>query len=237
MYDIFRKTLLTFGLLAMNITSPGCGYITLGLYRSAFLIQSLLIIITLSICWSGMIFTPLGIKILLILVASIYIANNIYLLIPLTKSITEWKLSNIGISGLFFIMSSSLFSYGFINKQKTLGFDINFVPSQSMKPTLTAGDFILLDTSSLKTRQWSTNDIVIFNRENKVDYLYVKRINEKPLELADSDPALFYMLGDNTSASYDSREFGLIHQDNFSGKAKIILFNISDPTRNLSIIR
>lgn len=112
---------------------------------------------------------------------------------------------------------------GFKTKDRWLGVHIYFVPSMSMHPTLSPGDFILLDTWAYRSASPQQGDVVVFKYLNQLRL--VKRISVWPdgqLQLN----GLWYLLGENQQASQDSRSFGGIRSDQIIGKVKLVLLGI-----------
>ena len=85
-------------------------------------------------------------------------------------------------------------------------FLIGYVPSASMEPTLKQGSMII---GCRMLGELRTGDIIIFEHEGR---LLVKRIAASPGETVEKNGAeitvpehSYYMLGDNSANSYDSR--------------------------------
>lgn len=103
-----------------------------------------------------------------------------------------------------------------------------YVTSESMLPTLKVGNFILslriFDADSLKV-----GDIIVFKHktQNGKEEIFIKRIaavsgdtitvDETEVTLQDGE---FYVLGDNSDNSWDSRYWNepLIHAEDIKGK-------------------
>lgn len=123
---------------------------------------------------------------------------------------------------------------------KLFVFDIYKVNGDSMSPYLKSGDIILAEKLFYKFKKPEIGDIVVI----KADTLIIKRIaavendkikfNEKDFYVNDklqiqdipskgvkeeSIPKdYFYVIGDNTNLSLDSRNFGPVHRDAIIGR-------------------
>lgn len=74
-----------------------------------------------------------------------------------------------------------------------------------MLPTLKSGQVVLVRKNSSKLKK---GDIVVFRHDNMEKIKRVVKISEKGL----------YVVGDNLSASTDSRHFGLVQRGEILGK-------------------
>lgn len=71
------------------------------------------------------------------------------------------------------------------------------VAGDSMVPALAAGDWIL----AVRTQRAQAGDVVVLTHPGRPGLLVVKRVGRV-------GPAGFWVLGDNPTASTDSRDFG-----------------------------
>lgn len=111
------------------------------------------------------------------------------------------------------------------------GYSLYFIPTASMTPTLQPGDIILakkLD-EALKPK---LGEIVTFTDQTGTMH-YIKRVSQKPFALHRSDEDQFYLLGDNSEQSMDSRHMGLIKRTSIQDSAKIVLINTATFSRRL----
>ncbi len=104
------------------------------------------------------------------------------------------------------------------------------IVSNSMSPTLIKGDVVLCDFVYDFSCIYC-NDIVFFNGvKNDTDVKYVKRIKY----IYDHNSSKkYYMQGDNTNNSYDSRSFGWISRSQIIGKVKLILWSWDEKNNKL----
>lgn len=84
------------------------------------------------------------------------------------------------------------------------GFKLIKVEGHSMEPALMAGSFALV----MKTSRIKNGDVVLFSVKGQQ---FLKRITT-------SENNLYYLTGDNSSDSLDSRDFGWVHKDKIYGK-------------------
>lgn len=87
------------------------------------------------------------------------------------------------------------------------------VAGDSMRPALHDGDLVLVD---LKSEGFAIGDVVYVRHPFKMSVRMIKRI----AEITDCG---FTLLGDNPSASTDSRTLGLISKSEILGKVTAIL--------------
>lgn len=105
------------------------------------------------------------------------------------------------------------------------------MPSDSMTPTLNPGEFILVDTWAYRIESPSKGDVVVFLYAPNKEWL-VKRIGTWPSgDLTESGQ--YYLLGDNSPASRDSRYFGGIPEAQIAGKVRLVLLGIDSDRRIL----
>ncbi|MCP4992143.1 MAG: S26 family signal peptidase [Colwellia sp.] len=216
--------------LLLNLLIPGAGLVVLGYWRLALLTQLILITPLLLLCFSRLIFSPEYIIALVIVSLTTYLLSSVLCLYlkpqremkKLTKFLATSIYSFTVVIGLFL---------GFSYKDSWLGVHLYFVPSMSMYPTLKPGQFILVDTWIYNKKSTSLSDIVVFKQTETIEKQQVtwlvKRIANWPQGQLQKN-GLFYLLGDNNSASHDSRSFGGIKQENIVGKVKLVLFDIDN---------
>lgn len=213
----------------INLIVPGTGLCLLGRWRLACMIQLTLILPLVLICIFREIFEPSVIQSYLMFALLIYVFSTVACITLKTIKKTPWR--NGIITTLFVIICLSGLTAGFINKDKWLGVHIYFVPSMSMYPTLKPGEFILVDTWQYQTSQPEAHDVVVFQHPQQ--QWLVKRIGLWPEgELNKNDQ--FYLLGDNSNASQDSRHFGGIEENQIIGKVKLVLLGINQHHQRLS---
>lgn len=101
-------------------------------------------------------------------------------------------------------------------------FPFAVINGQSMEPTFFEGDIILCRRVFFKKRRkYSDNEIYVFKAPYKYDEYYViKRVS---FSVVERGTPYLYMLGDNSSVSYDSRNYGMVDCKHVMG---IVLFRI-----------
>ena len=106
------------------------------------------------------------------------------------------------------------------------------IPSSSMAPTLNAGDHIVV--TPYRAALPKRGDVIVFHSPLNADELLVKRIAGVPGDLVEAReghlivPAdCYFVLGDNTYNSYDSRYWGCVPAANICGRVARIYFPLS----------
>lgn len=213
----------------LNILMPGSGLLFIGHLRTAIIVQTSLLGLLVALCWTRLILLPAGILILIFGSILIYVVSTLLCLtrrIHHPKTRLKWLWQRFGASVLFVIIGIALLVGGFFTKQYWLGIHIYFVPSMSMYPTLKPGQFILLDTWAYWNKEPKVDDVIVFKHDD-TDQFLVKRISIWSTgELTEEEK--FFVLGDNSQASQDSRHIGGIRKDQMIGKVELVLLGI-DP--------
>ncbi len=168
--------------------------------------------------WSRLILENRAIWLLLAFVAIVFLSYYtawLYFIVK-RKAIHQQHLSSLPI--IFVILCSFLTISLYYKKAELLGFDLYYIPSDSMQPTLNPGDFILTNT-------WFTpgdikkNDLVTFKLDGR-EVTYIKRVRVLPEGKINGKTLLenqYFVIGDNLNHSQDSRFFGAIHYNNIQG--------------------
>jgi nickel-type superoxide dismutase maturation protease len=86
------------------------------------------------------------------------------------------------------------------------------VEDHSMRPTLDAGDYVLVNRWAYRLRGPSAGDLVVVEDPEEPSRFLVKRVSEA------SVTGEVRLTGDNESASRDSRAFGPVALDRIVGK-------------------
>lgn len=84
------------------------------------------------------------------------------------------------------------------------------VKDSSMRPSISDGDYVLVSLLHYKFSKPKARDMVVL-KHPKNDLLIVKRIERET-------PYGYFVLGDNTAMSEDSRSFGTIDKSAIVGK-------------------
>ena len=75
-----------------------------------------------------------------------------------------------------------------------------------MVPALLPGDRLYVDRRAYRTQRPSPGDLVVTRDPERSDRFLVKRVAS--VEMTTADPVLVTLLGDDPTASRDSRQFG-----------------------------
>lgn len=106
-------------------------------------------------------------------------------------------------------------------------FFIGYVPSESMEPTLKQGSVIL---GWRLYKEISAGDIIVFNHEGRLLVKRVAAVGGDTVRINETDQTVpedcFYVLGDNTENSYDSRYWSDPFVQETDILAKVICRNI-----------
>lgn len=106
-------------------------------------------------------------------------------------------------------------------------FFIGYVPSSSMEPTLKQGSVIL---GWRLFKQIEVGDVIVFTHEGRLLVKRVAAVGGNTIRINDTDQTVpdncFYVLGDNTENSYDSRYWSVPFIQETSILAKVICRNI-----------
>lgn len=224
-YHLFS---ITHSLLALLI--PGASLLLTGRYKLGFSIPFIGLLWVAALSWSRVVIKPEGFIVLLFGLFALHLVSystGIILAIrsssaiPWLKTLAVFVLLcslNLGIS-----LSSHLY------KDQWFGFAFYHIPSESMSPTLQAGDVTLIDTWIYENHPALANDIIIVKR-TATSMVLAKRLtkirnhNER-LEL--------FIAGDNPNNSIDSRRFGWITDGYIIGKVQFVWFSFNDAQRYL----
>jgi nickel-type superoxide dismutase maturation protease len=88
------------------------------------------------------------------------------------------------------------------------------VEDQSMEPTLQSGDYVLVNRWAYRSRTPTTGDIVVLRNPEATGQFLIKRI------MSSDATAGFFVLGDNTDHSRDSRHFGMVPRHLIVGQVR-----------------
>jgi len=208
----------------LNLLLPSAGLALLGRWRLAFLTQILLIALITLLCWSRLVFEPVWLKTTLALIALIYVISSGGCL---KKTQTPAKsIQRIFFTLIFVVICLFGFRQGYLYKHQWLGLHIYFVPSASMMPTIKPGELILIDSWAYVEKTPLLNDVVVFEHGITKQHL-VKRVTPWP-EYKTPVKGIWFVTGDNSNASQDSRYFGGINSEKIKGKVKMVLFRLND---------
>ena len=216
-------------LKALNFLVPGLGHAVMGSAPLALSHTLVLATLIAVFCWLQLPSTLVGLSVTL---TCVLIAHALYSVIGQNKELRPWLRVR---STLVYALIMLAFTAAPINKEEiSLGYKIYFIPSASMQPTLYPGDIILVKLSQPPAHH-SAGQVVVFKSPTEGKE-YIKRIAHTPEHLKGS-AYKHYMLGDNPENSEDSRVYGLIDNNAIKGDARIMLMNISMPSRNLIEIK
>ncbi len=104
------------------------------------------------------------------------------------------------------------------------------VNGSSMTPTFQNGDYLIIDEITFQFRQPEKGEVIVFRYPQNPSQFFIKRVAGLPGEtmgntnLAQDE---YYVLGDNTFASSDSRYWGPVKKNLIIGRAILRLWPLS----------
>lgn len=108
------------------------------------------------------------------------------------------------------------------------------VSGASMEPTFETGDYLIIDEFSYHFQKPQKDDVIVFRYPLDKSKFFIKRIeglpgetvkyNGQELKLGDNE---YFVLGDNTMASSDSRIWGPVEENLIVGRALVRLWPIT----------
>lgn len=118
------------------------------------------------------------------------------------------------------LFNSLLFLGGYLGKTVVFGFNLYFVPTESMMPTIMPGDIVLVDTW-IDTKDLVPGDIIVFEHPSITGMTLIKRLD------AWADKNNFRAKSDNPHNSLDSRILGNIEKGSIKAKTTAVLRSFS----------
>jgi len=105
------------------------------------------------------------------------------------------------------------------------------VQGSSMVPTFQSGDYLIIDEITYQFRPPERNEVIVFRYPKNPSQFFIKRVAGLPgdtiggLTLAKDE---YYVLGDNTAQSSDSRYWGAVKKSLIVGRAILRLWPVSN---------
>lgn len=108
------------------------------------------------------------------------------------------------------------------------------VSGSSMEPTFGNGDYLIIDELSYHFRDPQKGEVIIFHYPLNPSKFFIKRIAYVPGETVEMDGEKttlkeneYFVLGDNSSKSSDSRIWGTLKEDLIVGRAFLRLWPLN----------
>lgn len=212
---LFSKNII----IVCYLLTPGLALVS---YNKKLLAYSLALSSPITIICFGisrLIILDYGIIFLLFSIFLIYLLYFSAYFIYAIKNSFKYKSPNrktlLIVATAYFSVIASLYLY----KDEILGFDIYYIASTSMKPTLNVGDIAIVDTW-VKPKDMRRDQIILF-KDSQYTKTYIKRVKAVSGDfingkLVGNDQ--FYVVGDNFHNSIDSRQYGTIQSNQLVGR-------------------
>ncbi len=103
------------------------------------------------------------------------------------------------------------------------------VHGSSMVPTFQSGDYLIIDEITYQFRKPERGEVIVFRYPKDTSQFFIKRIEGLPGETINGTGLSqdeYYVLGDNTFASSDSRYWGPVKSNLIIGRAILRLWPV-----------
>ncbi len=104
------------------------------------------------------------------------------------------------------------------------------VQGSSMVPSFENGDYLIIDEITFQFRQPEKGEVIVFRYPQNPSQFFIKRVAGLPGETINNTTLTseeYYVLGDNTFASSDSRYWGPVKKNLIIGRAILRLWPLS----------
>ncbi len=104
------------------------------------------------------------------------------------------------------------------------------VNGSSMVPNFENGDYLIIDEISYQFREPQKGEVIVFRYPKNPSQFFIKRVAGLPGETIDNTNLAqdeYYVLGDNTFASSDSRYWGPVKKNLIIGRAFLRLWPVT----------
>lgn len=235
--------------IALNLVIPGAGLTVRGRLRWAIYTQLALILTVALLCWSRLVFEPMAIQVSVVFVVLVYLISS-WLCFKATSTTTDSQSKLVTQIVGFIVVGLTVWYGGLTFKQHWLGFEVFFVPSNSMSPTIREGEFFIGDTWLSANHPPQTGEIVVFREKN---HLFTKRIFaiegenvfQRGLHVSKDEnlngstkinigAGEVFVVGDNRTGSRDSRHSGAISVSSIVARARMKIFKVENQSVDFS---
>ena len=163
-----------------GLLAPGLGYWLVDKRRYGLATGALTIAVVLLVSWTRLVLEPLGIRAAIVCLLALLSGSALHAAFLDSRGIEfdrRWRSAV-----LYAIGVGIVFSFLFAFRGDLLGYEAYRLPGQSMAPTLTRGDRIIVDTWRYRDAEPQIDDIVVFLAPD-TGITYVKRIVGIPGDL------------------------------------------------------
>lgn len=216
------KSLTRILLFVFSILIPGATLVFFGKFKNGLFLGAFFVLVLIFFGLTRWITTYEGAITLLFLLVAMHLIGI------LLGVVFFLNFSKAAFWNFFFytIFLSLTLLFLFIWQSTLLGVQVYKITSNSMKPSIFAGDIVIVDQWKYNNAKPKTGDIVAFKLRTG-SITYIKRIAERPDYARNQDQHAFFVLGDNVMQSIDSRHFGVISPSLIEGEVLYKVYPLS----------
>lgn len=239
----------------MALLVPGWGQVYVGRIKLGLCVPALIYLLASLLGGFGLLASPLGIYVFISLIFSIKLVAAIAAAVQARRCCNLASVPSIRFHVVFVVLIAfTVAVFLGVLRGPLLGYQLYFIPSGSMAPTVSAGDSIVSDT---RVGLPEIGDIVVYRYNGTENVKRVAGLPGDTLAIIDGElirngenlglfhapvnrvkydysrqlaplnvkPGHVYLLGDNRDVSNDSRFMGQVEIENITGRVTGILYS------------